>query len=132
MSKKDALFGKSQSKASGTTSVSNISSSTAVAPASKSSGKTSGLSLDMFTGNDASFMSSETKRKHIEEGNQYHESALKALQTSIFQWKPDHISAASMFERSANCYKTAQEYERARMDMVQVRFLLRIKAVLLT
>lgn len=51
--------------------------------------------------------------KKIAEGQELHDKALKYLKTSLFQWSPDHVAAASTFESAANCYNAAGELEKA-------------------
>ena len=51
--------------------------------------------------------------KKIAEGKDLHERALKHLKTSLFQWSPDHVAAASTFAAAGKCYNSAGELEKA-------------------
>ena len=69
--------------------------------------KTAGMEIKSMT----SSLSAEMKTKKIEEAKDLQTRAEKFLKTSVFQWSPDHIGAAPLFERSAEAYKSAGDLE---------------------
>lgn len=83
-------------------------------------GKTAGLT---FKGVDSSSqgpsMSVEARRKKITEAREQSEKGMNALKTTLFQWKPDHLSAATYFERSADLYKAAGDLKNSLLLTVQ-------------
>lgn len=66
-------------------------------------------------------ISPQVREKKLEEAREYSTKGSKCLQTSVFQWSPDHITAAPYFEMSAEAYKTAGDYENAKLMFLQVR-----------
>ncbi len=69
-------------------------------------------------GSIASSLSSTAKSKKIDEARDWNKRGLKHLQTSMFQWNPDHLAAAPCFENSSNAYKLAGELDLAK-EMMQ-------------
>jgi len=61
----------------------------------------------------ATVISPELKAKKIAEARDYTARATKFLQTSVFQWSPDHLAAAPLFEYASNAYVTAGELDDA-------------------
>eukprot|EP00981_Chlorochromonas_danica_P002020 scaffold413_cov176-Ochromonas_danica.AAC.16 len=123
---KESLFG-SKGSTSGATSTAPKATATTAALSSNTSatsagaGKTAGLT---FKGVDSSSsqgptMSLETRRKKIAEAREQSEKGMTALKTTLFQWKPDHLSAATYFERSADLYKVAGDLKNALLLNVQ-------------
>jgi hypothetical protein len=91
---KSALFSKSGGKAAG-------------GPAAVS--KTSGVAATSTT--SASMLAARAKKKkeadeYVGKGNEY-------MKTSMFQWKPDHVAAATMYERATELYKQADDLPSA-------------------
>ena len=96
--------------------------STPLAPAKvggKTAGLTIGLTAGMKIGGSAAMLSPEVKARKLEEGRELSEKGMKALKVTVFQWKPDHLLAAPMFEQSSNAYRAANELELARVMMLQ-------------
>ena len=108
--KKNALFSKtSTSSASATTSKPAPTLSNPINTSSNSS-----YNPGMGTGTTTSnFLSSAQKEKKLEEAKEHLAKANKYLETSMFQWTPDHLGAASCFEKAANCYKAVNENQNA-------------------
>lgn len=90
---KSALFATKKSEA-------EAASSSGATP--KPASKTAGMKFSVFTG-----ISDAVKTKNVEDAKKAIASAEEALKTSLFQWKPDYISAAPYFERASGFYKTA-------------------------
>lgn len=91
-------------------------SATAAAPAAAPPvSRTAGMSLKPVGSASSSqpSLSIEAKRKKMEEAREASEKGMTCLKTSIFQWKPDHLSAAVHFENSANLYRVVGEYKSA-------------------
>ena len=119
---KAALFGTGKADASAP-------SSSAGKPAAggKTMGLTAGMGVPMTgskgqTGSVSATgvrLSPEMKAKKIEEGRQLSEKGMICLKVTVFQWKPDHLLAAPIFEQSSNAYRAAGELELARIMMVQ-------------
>lgn len=57
------------------------------------------------------------KAKKCSEANECREKAFASLKTSLFQWQPDYVGAAPMFEKASNLYKEAGETDKA-VDML--------------
>lgn len=95
--KKNALFG-AKSAADGDAAPVSL-------PATAS--KTAGISLS------SSGVSAEVKKKKTQEGSELAAKAEGLLKTSLFQWTPDYIAAAPMFEAASDCYKQAGEFRTA-------------------
>ncbi|RYG63334.1 hypothetical protein EON64_16130 [archaeon] len=123
---KDALFGnKGKSagsvSASANTSVPAVSRTTdiSVVPISATQGsKTAGITFKGTTA-ASSAQSLVSKQKKIVEAQEFSEKAQQALKTSMFQWKPDHLSASSHFEKASELYKQAGELKNALLLMIQ-------------
>jgi hypothetical protein len=111
-SQKDSLFGKSSGT---TTSSSATKSSTATisasaAPVSKTASLTAAAAKPSTTKSATSSTNAipqALKVKKVEEGRSYSERGMEHLKTSMFQWKPDHLAAAPLFDMSGECYKVA-------------------------
>lgn len=86
----------------GTASSSSSASGTA---SNKPVSKTAGINFGVFTG--ISSVSDAVKTKNAEDAKKSVAIAEENLKTSLFQWKPDYISAAPHFERASGFYKTA-------------------------
>jgi tetratricopeptide (TPR) repeat protein len=122
---KNALFGnKSSSTGSGAakpaTASATIPKPPTTAPTSTSSAippvsKTAGMTLKPVSSASSGqpTLSIEAKRKKMEEAREASEKGMECLKTGFFQWKPDHLSAATHFENSANLYRTVGEYKNA-------------------
>jgi tetratricopeptide (TPR) repeat protein len=54
----------------------------------------------------------------LAEARELSQRGAKHLETSVFQWTPDHVAAASFFERSAESYRAAGDLENARLMYV--------------
>lgn len=61
----------------------------------------------------APVISPELKAKKITEAKDLISRAMKNLQTSIFQWSPDHLAAASLFESASNIYVSIGDNDEA-------------------
>lgn len=122
MDNKASLFGKFNPSTSSTA-------PSASATKGKTMGLTSGLTTSTGTGrkpgatggitSSGVTLSPEVRAKKIEEGRDFSERGMKCLKVTVFQWKPDHLLAAPLFESSSNAYKAAGELEQARVMMVQ-------------
>lgn len=44
---------------------------------------------------------------------------MAALRTSMFSWKPDHLAAATYFEKSAECYLQAGDTKNSLLMLLQ-------------
>lgn len=66
--------------------------------------------IELFTENEA------FKSKKIQEARERSKQGMEALQTSLFKWTPDHLSAAAHFDSSAAAYSLAGEHSIA-MEM---------------
>lgn len=118
---KDALFGKSSGKSSISSSSSGVrpapatNSSAPQQPVSKTAGMTFGVTAPPKTasGKPKVELSAEAKRKKLEEARDFQARGMKNLQTSLFQWSPDHLTAAPYFEQSCDAFKQAGDYENA-------------------
>lgn len=95
----------------------NASSSSSDAKASKPVSKTAGKSFLAITS-----VSSAVKTKKTKEAKECEDAANKMLKTSVFQWSPDHVGAAPLFESASACYKAAEDFESAKSMLVKVRF----------
>jgi hypothetical protein len=60
-------------------------------------------------------ISSQTKLKKVAEAKELSERATIFLKTSMMRWTPDYLAAAPLFEQSAEAYKTAEEFDTARI-----------------
>eukprot|EP01031_Cornospumella_fuschlensis_P048578 gene48578-59490_t len=80
--------------------------------------KTAGLT---FKGASAttSAQSQASKQRKVAEAQELSEKAQQALKTSMFQWKPDHLTASSYFEKASELYKQAGELRNALLLMNQ-------------
>ncbi len=58
-------------------------------------------------------------KKKIALGKAECSKAMKALETTVWQWQPDHLLAAHYFENSGNAYASAQEFEFARQMYIK-------------
>lgn len=58
-------------------------------------------------------ISPAAKAKKMEEAKSFSERGMKFLQTSMFQWNPDHLAAAPLFEKSADTYQKSGELDTA-------------------
>jgi uncharacterized protein YktB (UPF0637 family) len=65
-------------------------------------------------------VSAELREKKLAEARENSTKGSKCLQTSVFQWSPDHITAATYFEMSAEAYKIAGDLENAKLMFLQV------------
>ena len=79
---------------------------------------TSSSSAGKKTTNATSFLNQANtshlnKQKKSEEAKVFAQQAKKHLETSLFQWSPDYLAAASFFERSAEAYKSIDDTENA-------------------
>lgn len=121
---KSSLFGKpkasnTSSSSTSATSKASTTSTTYVAPV-KAPSKTGALTTSTSSGVAAAYVLSPAARsKKIEEAKQESEIGMKCLQKTVFQWSPDHLSAAPHFEYSSNAYKAAGELKLARLMMIQ-------------
>lgn len=125
--KKNALFGgKSNAGSSSSKPTSNATSATASAlnssiSNSKASGTAAILNSKRNTttgtgtlGSSIPSLTSAQKLKKVEEAKELSSRAMKYLKTSVFNWNPDHLAAAPLFEQSAELYKQVGEYDIAR------------------
>ena len=53
------------------------------------------------------------KQKKSEEAKLLAQQAMKHMETSLFQWSPDYLAAASFFERSAEAYRSIGDTDNA-------------------
>jgi hypothetical protein len=67
-------------------------------------------------------VSAELREKKLAEARENSAKGSKCLQTSVFQWSPDHITAATYFEMSAEAYKVAGDLENAKLMYLQVPY----------
>jgi hypothetical protein len=58
-------------------------------------------------------ISPELKAKKIAEGRESEEKGKNFLKTSLFQWTPDYVAAASSFDSAAQSFRTAEEFDSA-------------------
>ena len=108
--KKASLFGKSTDTRAASSSSSSSSVQKSIAPpppppvVSKAMPPpvTGGSSLSLGLG-----LSDAAKKKKLEEGQALSAKAKKHLETSVFKWKPDHLAAAPLMEKAAECYRAA-------------------------
>ena len=116
--KKGALFG----KASSTTS-SNANASAPVSKTTTGSSLTSASqSTTMKTSVTASgsvLLSADMRAKKMVEAKEFLDKAAKSLQTSIFQWSPDHVAAAGFYDAAANTYASLGDNENARQTLMK-------------
>lgn len=61
------------------------------------------------TTSNTSAVLAAAKAKKVVEAEEYKAKAENYLKTSFMQWKPDYIAAATMYERSADFYKQAED-----------------------
>ena len=118
--KKSALFGTNPKAAAGTpqettpsATASGRGGGSSVTATSSTSSSSNGPTKTSSSSSSSSLPAAYVQKK-IQEGREQSAQAMKALETSIWQWSPDHLSAASHFESSANAYAAANEYEIAR------------------
>ena len=64
-------------------------------------------------------LSDATKKKKIEEGQALNAKAKKYLETSMFKWKPDHLGAAPLMEKAAECYRAASDVQNAKQLFIE-------------
>lgn len=64
---------------------------------------------------DRGVLSPQMKMKRIEEAKSYSEAATNHLKTSMFKWSVDYLAAAPLFEKSAESYALANEFDMARL-----------------
>jgi hypothetical protein len=121
--KKSALFGKSvpaSSSSAVAVSTSAAAPTTTTKPKPVTSSTTSSTSRG--TGKPAAVqpkISQQAKEKKIEEAKELSERATKYLKTSVFQWSPDYLAAAPLYDQSAEAYKAAEQYDTARIMLVK-------------
>ena len=118
---KSSLFGK-QKTSNSSSSATTKASSTASIPTVplKAASKTGALTTATNSGVASAYVLSPAARdRKIEEAKQESEIGMKCLQKTVFQWSPDHLSAAPHFEYSSNAYKAAGELKLARLMMLQ-------------
>jgi len=84
-------------------------SSSSTKPVSKTAGMTFAISS----------VSSAVKTKNVEDAKKSIAVAEENLKTSLFQWKPDYISAAPQYERASGFYKTAEMMDLSRECLVK-------------
>jgi hypothetical protein len=120
---KQALFGTksgggttSASKPAGSVSSLTKESSAASIPAVNSApaapqSKTAGMTFKPTSSSNT--MSAEARQAKINEAHSYYVKGEENLKTSFFQWKPDHLSAASNFEKASELFKAADQPKRA-------------------
>lgn len=120
-----ALFG---GKASGAAANKPVS-VTAAKPSSSTTTKTNGLLIEPIqpvsktagitpsnqpkTQSSGITLSAEARRKKQEEIQQLLERANTALKTTMFQWSPDYLVAAPLFEQAAEIYKQLGDLPKA-------------------
>jgi len=111
--KKESLFGKSGNSSKPSAPLNAPVS--APQPVSKTAGITFGKPTT--TGGSSNKgkieLSAEGKRKKLVEAQELSAKGAKNLQTSLFQWSPDHLMAAPYFEQASECYKQAGDFENA-------------------
>lgn len=78
--------------------------------------KTAGMSF----GFAAPTMSAAEKAKKTEEAKAAEAKAMQHLQTSVFQWSPDYLSASVQFENASKAYKIVGDLETAKKMMIKV------------
>lgn len=105
---KQALFGTSNKGGNPQNVSQPIVTTVSSTPQSKTAGMTIGGSKTTGIA-----MSAEARQKKMNEAHEAYVKGEENLKTSFFQWKPDHLSAASNFERSGDLYKAADQPKRA-------------------
>jgi hypothetical protein len=116
---KQALFGSNKAgagpKPSGGSTNAPVStaSATAPTPAAPPQSKTAGMTIGKSASSASTGLSAEARQKKMNEAHEYYVKGEENLKTSFFQWKPDHLSAASNFERCGDLYKAADQFKKA-------------------
>lgn len=110
-----ALFGSKAPGANKPVTVTAAKATAAPAPATAAPkpavSQTAGMSIPQAKNNLG--LSAESKRKKNEEAKQLLERASNALKTSLFQWQPDYLVAAPLFEQAGDIYKQLGETDLA-------------------
>ncbi len=102
---KQELFGSKKGQAKGTNAT-HSTATTSMTPQAHTSTARVGLSV-------------AEKQKKVAEAKELSERGMKHLKTSVFQWSPDHLAAAPLFESSAEAYKIIEDYDLASVMMVK-------------
>lgn len=66
------------------------------------------LTASSTTSNTSAILAA-AKAKKIVEAEEFKAKAENYMKTSFLQWKPDYVAAATMYERSADFYKQAED-----------------------
>ena len=61
----------------------------------------------------------DQKAKKLAEAKEFRDQAAKLLETSMFNWNPDYLAAAPLYDRASAIYKGIGDLELAREMMVQ-------------
>ena len=64
-------------------------------------------------------LSAAAKAKKIDEAKAFSKQGSSHLQKTMFQWTPDHIAAAPLFEKSATSYFVAGELQLSKLMYIQ-------------
>lgn len=80
--------------------------------------KTAGVVLTQGDNSKPFSISAEAKQRKLNEAHEFYLKGEENLKTSFFQWQPDHLSAASNFERASELFRAAQQPKRALKAMI--------------
>lgn len=61
----------------------------------------------------------DQKAKKLAEAKEFKDQAAKLLETSMFNWNPDYLAAAPLYDRASAIYKGIGDLDQARDMMVQ-------------
>jgi len=61
----------------------------------------------------------DQKAKKLAEAKEFRDQAAKLLETSMFNWNPDYLAAAPLYDRASAIYKGIGDLELAREMMIQ-------------
>lgn len=120
--KKASLFGKSSDKKTASSSSSSSVSKPMPPPPPPAASISKSMPPPVSGGSSLSLglgLSDATKKKKLEEGQALSVKAKKYLETSMFKWKPDHLAAAPLMEKAAECYRAASDLQSAKQLFVE-------------
>lgn len=114
-----ALFGTKTNAGAGKVTASKTAGSTSPAPTNveppKPVSKTAGITpaTQPKPQSNGITLSAEAKKKKLEEIRGLLERAQMALKTSMFQWSPDYLVAAPLYEQAGDFYKQIGDFPKA-------------------
>ena len=120
--KKASLFGKSSDTRTASSSSSSSSVQKSIAPPPPPPVVSKAMPPPVAGGSSLSLglgLSEAAKKKKLEEGQALSAKAKKYLETSVFKWKPDHLAAAPLMEKAAECYRAASDLHIAKQLFVE-------------